>query len=79
MAEFGLPKLGRTCRHDDAGLVGEDNDLEAVPQVEFGQNAGDVGFDGRLADDEVPGDLLVGMTSCDNAGWRGHRRHAALC
>jgi hypothetical protein len=35
---------------DDAVLVGVDGDLDAFAQVELGQDASDVGLDGRLAE-----------------------------
>jgi hypothetical protein len=33
--------------------------VDAVAEVEFHQDTGDVGLDGRLTDDELPGDLRV--------------------
>ena len=49
------------------GLVaeGEDRGLDAVLQAEFGEDAADVGFDGLLADRQVPGDLPVAVTAGD--------------
>ena len=44
-------QLGRTARDRDARLVGEDHGLHAVAQPELHQHVGDVGLDGRLADD----------------------------
>src|SRR5205809_3005668 len=44
---------------DETGLVGEDDRLYAVAQVEFLEDAGDVGFRGSVADDEFGGDLGV--------------------
>ncbi len=44
---------------DDAVFVGGDGDLDAVAQVEFGEGAGDVAFDGGLAEVEPGGDLCV--------------------
>ena len=44
---------------DEAGLVGEDDGLGAVVEVEFGEDACDVGFDGGVADDECACDLGV--------------------
>src|SRR5207244_2461108 len=44
---------------DQTGLVGEDDRLYAVAQVEFLEDAGDVGFRGSVADDEFGGDLGV--------------------
>ena len=47
------------ARLDEAGLVGEDDGLGAVVEVELGEDACDVGFDGGFADDEFAGDLGV--------------------
>src|SRR6185437_13722098 len=47
-------------RDNRAGLVGEDDGLDAVAQAELGEQVTDVGLDGRLADEEVLGDLQVG-------------------
>jgi hypothetical protein len=49
------------------GLVaqGEDRGLDAVLQAELGEDAADVGLDGLLADDQVPGDLPVAVTAGD--------------
>ncbi len=44
---------------DKSGLVGADDGLGAVAGVELGENAGDVGLDGLVADDELSGDLGV--------------------
>src|SRR4051794_28732648 len=34
--------------HDESDLVGEHDGLDAVAEAEFGENVGDVGFDGRF-------------------------------
>src|SRR5262245_15952227 len=44
---------------DDPGLVGEDDCLHAVTQLELGQDVRDVGLHGRLAEEELAGDLGV--------------------
>ncbi|MDX6248473.1 MAG: hypothetical protein QOF10_1833, partial [Kribbellaceae bacterium] len=44
---------------DQAGFVGEDDCLDAVPEGEFGQDVGDVGLDRRLADHKSLRDLRV--------------------
>jgi hypothetical protein len=36
---------------DEPGLVGEDDGVDAVSQVELGEDVRDVGLDGPLADD----------------------------
>jgi hypothetical protein len=50
--------------------VGVDDGLHTVAQVEFGEDAGDVGLDGLLADHEVCGDLARSRRSRRG----GHRR-----
>src|SRR5215211_8234880 len=45
---------------NEAGLVGEDDGLDAVAEAEFLQEARDMCLDGRVADDELLGDLGVG-------------------
>jgi hypothetical protein len=49
------------------GLVveGVDRGLDAVLQVEFGEDAADVGLDGLFADRQVTGDLPVAVTPGD--------------
>jgi hypothetical protein len=49
------------------GLVaeGEDRCLDAVLQVEFGQDAAGVGLDGLFADGQVPGDPPVAVPAGD--------------
>lgn len=44
---------------DEPGLVGEDDDLNAVPQLELGEDSPDVGLDGCLGEHEPLGDLGV--------------------
>jgi hypothetical protein len=46
-----------------AGLVGQDDGLDPVAQLEFGQEPGHVGLDGRLAEDELGGDLGVAQAA----------------
>ena len=50
---------------DDAGLVGEDDRLDAVAEVELVEHAGDVGLDRERRDDELFGDLGVGEAARD--------------
>src|SRR3981189_1126390 len=45
--------------------VGVDHGLDAVAQVEFGQNPGDGGLDGRVPDIEAGTDLDVAITGGD--------------
>jgi hypothetical protein len=79
---------GRAAGADDSAFVGEDDDLDAVAEVELGEDAGDMAFDGRVAEVELRGDLGVGEAAreqpqdldsrslrCDAAG--GARRLAA--
>ena len=44
---------------------GEDRCLDAVLQVEFGEDAADMGLDGLLTDRQVPGNLPVAVTVGD--------------
>jgi hypothetical protein len=55
---------GLSCG-DDAVLVGEDDGLDAVAEVELRQDAADVALDGRLGHDEPLGDLAVRETAGD--------------
>lgn len=57
------PRATRAHGVDDAGLVGEDHGLYAVPDLELGQDPGDVGLDRRLSDDDLRGDLGVGAAA----------------
>jgi hypothetical protein len=51
----------------DAVLEREDDCLHAVSYAELRQDAGDVGLDGRLLDDELPGDLGIGQATGQQA------------
>src|SRR4051794_31076037 len=57
--------VSRGARFDESGLVGVDDGLCSVAEVEFGVDACDVGLDGRVADDELRGDLGVGVAAGD--------------
>src|SRR5438309_10837943 len=50
---------------DESGFVGEDDGLGAVAQGEFGEDAGDVGFDGGFAEGQFAGDAGVGQAVSD--------------
>ena len=50
-------------RVHEAGLVRENDGLDAVAQLEFLQDVRDVGLDGPLADEELVGDLGVGQAA----------------
>ena len=52
---------GGGSRFDEPALVGEDDGLDAVAQVELGEDAGDVRLHRRLADEQLGGDLGVGQ------------------
>ena len=52
---------------DQVGLVGEDDQLGAVPRAELGHRPGGVGLDGGQADVVLPGDLRVGQPRRDQA------------
>ena len=47
--------------------VGVDDGLDAVAQVELGEDAGHEGLDGLVADDERRSDLSVGQSVRDEA------------
>jgi hypothetical protein len=51
--------LPPASRFDEAGLVREDDGLDAVAQVELAEDARHVRFHGRRADDELGRDLRV--------------------
>src|ERR1700722_3243940 len=53
---------------DEAGLVGGDDELGAVPGADLDHGPADVGADGGGAEVELPGDLVVGEAA-------GHVRH----
>ena len=50
----------RAVRLEEARLVGEHDRLDAVAEVELLEDVGDVRLDGRVADEELLGDLGVG-------------------
>src|SRR6267378_2285264 len=52
--EFGRLGARETC------LVGEDDGLHAIPQVELVENVRDMSLDRRLGDMQARGDLCVG-------------------
>lgn len=51
------------ARGDQPGLVGGDDRLGAVAEVQLGQDVGDVGLDRRLAETQVGGQLGVGESA----------------
>ena len=52
--------LGAFAGLDETGLVGEHDGLDAVAEVELGEDPVDVCLDGGRLDDELLGDLGVG-------------------
>ena len=52
---------------DEAGLVGEHDRLDAVPELQFCQDASDVRFDGRFAEEQGGADFCVGTPLRDQA------------
>ena len=44
----------------ESGVVGEDDGLDAVVEVELGEDVADVGLDGGSAEEEFVGDVGVG-------------------
>jgi hypothetical protein len=57
----------RLAGGDDPGFVGEDDGLDAVSQVELGQDTGDVCLYRRAGDDELVGDFGVGESAGDES------------
>ena len=55
---------------DQAAFVGQDGELDAVTEVEFGEDPGKVGLDGCLAEVQLSADLGVGQSPCDQSGDR---------
>src|SRR5216683_8309505 len=54
-------RSGRPAGADQAGLVGEDDELGPVPGAELGHRPGGVGLHRGRADVDLAGDLLVGQ------------------
>jgi hypothetical protein len=52
---------------NESAFVGEHDGLDAVAEVEFGEDPVDVRLHGGLGGDEVPGDLGVGESVRDQA------------
>src|SRR5688572_11020431 len=52
---------------EQAGLVGQHDGLGAVADLEFLQEPGDMGFDGGVADEQLPSDLGVREAGGDEA------------
>jgi ABC-2 type transport system ATP-binding protein len=50
---------------DESGLVGEHHELGPVSRAEFGHRPCGMGFNRRLADVDLPGNLFVGQTCGD--------------
>ena len=48
-----------SARLHEPGFVGEDDGLGSVVEVKLGEDAGDVGLDGGVADEELAGDVGV--------------------
>jgi hypothetical protein len=55
----GLLAAGHWGFLDQAVPVGDDHQLDAVASAEFGEDACNVGFAGRLGNEELAGDLAV--------------------
>jgi hypothetical protein len=53
--------------HHKSALVGKDDRLHAVAEIEFHQDTSDVSFDRALFHDEFRGDLRVRQTPGDEA------------
>src|SRR3954468_5378938 len=55
----------RGRRVGEACLVGEDDGLDAVAEVELLEDVSDVRLDGGVTDEQLLGDLGVGEAACD--------------
>ena len=53
------------CSADPSGFVGPDHDFYPISGLKFGHQAGDVSLDSALADEELFGDLGVGLAPGD--------------
>ena len=56
----------RSRLDDQTGLVGKDDRLHSVAQVQLRQDPVDVGFDRGLADHECFGDLIIGEPAAEH-------------
>ena len=65
----GIPRdeesLDSPVAGDQTVVVSEDDRGGPVAQVELGEEVVDVGFHGAFADEELPGDLAVGVSLAD--------------
>lgn len=59
--------LGRTVALDRSGLVREDDRLDPVAELELGQDAGDVGLDGRFRQVQPGGEFGVAQAVGEQA------------
>lgn len=67
---FAVRAAGAGCQGfvggvDEAGLVGDDGGLDAVADVQAGEDRADVGLDGAFDDVEARGDLGVGQAGAE--------------
>jgi len=62
-AGAGFAGRSRVPRDCQAGLVGQDDGLDPVAELELGQEPGDVGLDGGVAEGELGGDLGVAQAA----------------
>ena len=63
----GQRTLAALAGFDKSAFVGEHSELDAVAEVEFGEDSGEVGLDGRFAEIPLTGDLGVGQSLCDES------------
>lgn len=52
---------------DQPGLIGENDSLRSITQIELHENATDVGLHGLLCEEHVLRDLSVGQPVCDES------------
>jgi hypothetical protein len=64
---LGLRLVGGRAGADQPCLVGDDDGLDAVAESELGEDAGDVGLDGRLGQVEAGGEFGVAQSSGQQA------------
>jgi hypothetical protein len=59
---------GPVAASGQPGTVRQDDRLKAVAEVQFGEDAGDVGHHGLGAEEELSGDFSVGQALADEEG-----------
>ena len=65
--DSGFPLQIRNPISEHIKFAGAYNSLRAVTRAQLGEDIADVAFDGINCDDELPGNLLVGGATCQQA------------